>query len=66
MVNDEDRFVLGRSDFPSASQELDGIGRTDPPEKVEGKVEVEHFFLGAGLEFDATFGPRVLPRLVGS
>ena len=65
MVDDEHVFVLSGGDVPGSAEELDGVGRTDPAGEVEGKMQVEEFFMGSGSQFGTLLRERFVPGCIG-
>lgn len=66
MVDDEDILVLSGGDVPSSAEELDRIGRAHTAGQMQGKMQIEQFFIGSGSEFGALFCEGFVPGFVRS
>lgn len=64
-MDNEDVFVLSGGDVPGSAEELDGVGRADSAWDVEGKMQIEQFWMGSGSEFGALFCEGFVPGFIG-
>lgn len=63
-MDEKDVFVEGWSNVPGLAEELDRAGRTDSAGNVEGKMQIEEFFIGSRSEFRAFLAEGFVPGLI--
>ena len=51
MVNNQDAFVCSGADIPGTAKERNGAGRTHAARDVQGKMQVQEFFVRHLLQF---------------